>query len=486
MDTKRSRRDAAASDADADEDAARRTHEALVQAGACLGLVLVRQPEGTLEHVPVTAWPHEFPRDKFREAVALAAPFNRLVWRLATVEGGKWMVEMLRPVLATDAFTSKLVEIHERWGGDKAVQPLRLGLFRSDYMLDAPTQRLLQVEINTICVGFAGFAPGVREWHAYARGSGADLPENTCLEDLADALAAAHKAYLGVRPTPTGDHAPRVLIVLQDMKERNPIDARRIELELWRRHHVRCLRATHQEVFDRGLVLPPHEKRALVLDGVEVSVVYFRSGYTPTDYTKPEHWEARERLESSFAIKCPDVGFHLAGAKRIQQVLTEPGALERFVADPAECKQLRACFAGQWSAAPASLPRDVRQRALEKPHAFVLKPQREGGGNNIYGDAVREALESMSPPELSAHVLMELISPAPQRGLLLRHGHAPVFAPVVAELGVFSAILTSGATEILLDKPAGHLLRTKIHGVDEGGVSAGVGFLDSPLLVSSF
>ena len=28
--------------------------------------------------------------------------------------------------------------------------------------------------------------------------------------------------------------------------------------------------------------------------------------------------------------------------------------------------------------------------AMEDPERFVLKPQREGGGNNVYGEEIRE------------------------------------------------------------------------------------------------
>lgn len=34
--------------------------------------------------------------------------------------------------------------------------------------------------------------------------------------------------------------------------------------------------------------------------------------------------------------------------------------------------------------------------ALREPGKFVLKPQREGGGNNLYGDEVADALRSWS------------------------------------------------------------------------------------------
>ena len=52
---------------------------------------------------------------------------------------------------------------------------------------------------------------------------------------------------------------------------------------------------------------------------------------------------------------------------------------------------------------------------------------------------------------------------------------------VLSEMGIYSTYLSNG-TEILLDSPVGHLLRTKIDGVDEGGVASGFAVLDSPRL----
>ena len=36
-------------------------------------------------------------------------------------------------------------------------------------------------------------------------------------------------------------------------------------------------------------------------------------------------------MERSRAIKCPSAALHLAGTKKVQQVLASPGVLERYV-----------------------------------------------------------------------------------------------------------------------------------------------------------
>ena len=53
---------------------------------------------------------------------------------------------------------------------------------------------------------------------------------------------------------------------------------------------------------------------------------------------------------------------------------------------------------------------------------------------------------------------------------------------VVSELGIYSTYVRSGG-KVLLDSPAGHLLRTKVASSDEGGVAAGFAVIDSPRLI---
>jgi len=109
-------------------------------------------------------------------------------------------------------------------------------------------------------------------------------------------------------------------------------------------------------------------------DGYEVSVIYFRSGYTPKDYPTEAEWAARLTIERSRAIKCPNVAYQLAGLKKIQQVLADPGVVEQFM--PAEAAQLRESFAGLYSLDPPQVQQTI-SRLLTNIEGHVMKPQRE-------------------------------------------------------------------------------------------------------------
>ena len=118
--------------------------------------------------------------------------------------------------------------------------------------------------------------------------------------------------------------------------------------------------------------------------------------------------------------------------------------------------------------------------AIERPDEFVLKPQREGGGNNLYGEEMRTALRTMSEAERASHILMGRIRPASLPSALMREGELDG-GRCTCELGVYGVHLGDGTVEVL-NESAGHLLRVKLEGVDEGGVCAGFAVLSSPLL----
>lgn len=74
----------------------------------------------------------------------------------------------------------------------------------------------------------------------------------------------------------------------------------------------------------------------------------------------------------------------------------------------------------------------------------MLKPQREGGGNNIYGEEIREALDKMKcNKERCAWILMERIHPPLLKGYIVRPGgpDVPELEDLVSELGIFGTII---------------------------------------------
>ncbi|GFY91975.1 glutathione synthetase 2 [Actinidia rufa] len=217
----------------------------------------------------------------------------------------------------------------------------------------------------------------------------------------------------------------------------------------------------------------------LLVGDLAIGVVYFRAGYTPTDYPSESEWRARYLMEQSSAVKCPSISYHLAGTKKIQQELAKPNALERFLENKDDIAKLRKCFAGLWSLDDSSIVKD----AIERPEFYVMKPQREGGGNNIYGDDMRKALlrlQEDGTEENAAYILMQRIFPTIAPTFLMHDGichkdHA------ISELGIYSAYLRN-KENVIMNEQCGYLMRTKVSSSNEGGVAAGFAVLDSVYL----
>lgn len=167
--------------------------------------------------------------------------------------------------------------------------------------------------------------------------------------------------------------------------------------------------------------------------------------------------------------------------------MTQPGALRQFCTSDEEEELLSSSFAGLYALGEGDDSKIV-ETALAKPTEFVLKPQREGGGNNLYDDEMVAALKTMSYAERGAHILMQKIVPPSTKGMLVRGGKVVYRGECVCELGVFGISLREYDTEndsgrTLLDIVAGHILRSKSVETDEGGVAAGYAFLSSPKLM---
>ncbi|RZC52397.1 hypothetical protein C5167_020817 [Papaver somniferum] len=319
-----------------------------------------------------------------------------------------------------DAFTSRLLDIHSKMLELNKKEEIRLGLHRSDYMLDAQTKELLQIELNTISSSFSGLSCLVGDLHRNLlnqyKGLGLDskrVPANGSVNQFAEALALAWKEYNNPRD---------VVMIVAQPEETNMYDQHWLSFVLKEKHGVTMIRKTLREVDEQGELQPDG---TLIIGGQAVAVIYFRAGYTPNDYPSESEWRARLLMEQSLAVKCPSISYHLTGTKKIQQELAKPGVLERFMEDKDDIAKLRKCFAGLWSLDDTNVMKD----AIERPESFVLKPQREGGR--------------------------------------LTH----LFLSTQESKG-----------KVILNEQSGYLMRTKVSSSDEGGVAAGFAVLDSVYL----
>ncbi|MCJ1478658.1 hypothetical protein MMC13_007339 [Lambiella insularis] len=504
-------------------------------------------PSGVLAvTAPVTLFPSLFPRSCFEEARSIQKTYNELYAAIASDE--EWLGEVMPEygqfliciayfirqreamevllLIEVDDFIAELWKIHLTVKKEGYVQDLSLGLFRSDYMVHvdpstpSATPQIKQVEFNTIASSFGGLASQVSLLHQHLLSTSAypphpslhpsALPTNPSIPSLALALATAHSHYGPSKSTPP---LPLCILFVVQSPERNIFDQRLLEYALLATHHIPTFRLPFPLTSLHTSILPTNPLRPLLYSPphlphpYEVSTLYFRASYSPAEYTSPAAFPSRLHLERSAAIKCPSILTHLAGSKKVQQVLAAPSSphLARFLRSPASRARLTRTFTAihPLDASPAGV--HAKALALDPTSAahYVLKPQREGGGNNIYRGAIPAFLKSLGEERMwRGHILMELIEPPGLRNVVLREGVLKE-GEVVGELGVYGGVLwraggereggesgggesgggEKGRGEVLWNEEAGWLLRTKGRESEEGGVAAGFGAVDSVLLV---
>ncbi|KAA1128675.1 hypothetical protein PGTUg99_023514 [Puccinia graminis f. sp. tritici] len=512
----------------------------LRQAGATYALAnslifKLHSPTGVHgSHVPFTLLPSPFPRDQFEKAERIQTAYNQLYMNIASSP------ELIREVLGqsiskVDPFVGRLYELWEALEKEEAEDVMdehfSLGIFRNDFLLhqSEPSQPLAikQVEFNTVSVSFGSLASKVSGLHRYLAGlttifNRSQLPEspNQALQSICKALRMAHQHYEAVE---CPDNPPVMLMIVKP-NENNIFDQSLIEFQLDSEpDSIRVIRLSCHEILKLTTIDPVTKKIFYVGGDVkrEASVVYYRSMYGPEDFVSEDDWKGRYQLERSRAINCPSLSIQLAGCKKFQQMLTVPQFLEthrellRAHIEPEGWEEVRSSWTAMYSLDdPAGL-----QIASNPAQArdFVLKPQREGGGNNIYGLAIPAFVGQLSAAERQTYILMSLIKTPPKVfNYLVRssphsptdstpsHAHHPKpidplpSTEITSELGIYGFSLlsrkrhkTSALTQqstpvvntLLFNFQAGHILRTKDSQSGEGGVAIGISCLDSPLLI---
>jgi glutathione synthase len=286
-------------------------------------------------------------------------------------------------------------------------------------------------------------------------------------------MATAFKEYSNINA--------QVLFVVQD-NEWNIMDQRHIEFHLWEKYSIKVLRKSLIQIYEEGKLT---SNRELFVGDVEIAVIYYRAGYSPKEYPTDKEWSARRMMELSRASSSPSISYHLAGCKKIQQLLSVDGVLEKYCSDPVAVAKMRQTFTKLYPTDNSVEGERAVRLAMEQPELYVLKPQREGGGNNIFGASIPDYISTLGPIERSSHILMEKInSPSFHNGILKRGTMEVIEDQFITELGIFGVYVRRG-DDVLVNSDGGYLIRIKPKDKNEGGVSVGVAAISSLTLTSS-
>jgi glutathione synthase len=411
-----------------------------------------------LTHAPFCLTPFLLKKAVIKDMISLTPVFNELMMKVGENKG--FLYRHLKASALTDDFIKRLLDLNAKVDFSNHLQ-----ICRNDFLFasaDGKSNQVYpkQVEYNAISNSFPYLATKTNLLHRYlSQTSSGDkgLIENEPLEKVVDVMAEVVRYY----------DAPRscVLMVVQK-NEQNLFDQRGIEYRLLKKYGIPTFRQQLEQIAENAKIKDGH----LLINGHIAALTYFRAAYTPNDYPDRKAWKGREIIEHSSSVKCPSIGMQLAGTKKIQQVLSKENILEQFIS-PDQANLIKKTFVGMFDLNELVNSVPAMELAIKSPEKYVLKPQREGGGNNLYEDEMVEHLNRISAEERNAYILMERIFTPTERSILVVDGRDEE-TQTISEIGRYGACLHDGHS-IRFNKDIGYLVRTKSADKNEGGVCAG-------------
>uniref|UniRef100_A0A183BTY6 Glutathione synthetase n=1 Tax=Globodera pallida TaxID=36090 RepID=A0A183BTY6_GLOPA len=408
-----------------------------------------------VQNVPFTLFPSPFPREMFKEAVDVAKAMSLLYFRVS--RDFEFLKMVYKDVRETDVSIRNYMKICEEVYNEGIKQPVSIYLQRSDYMVHVKEDgaekkfELKQIEVNGGSIGGAnGIPPRIAEIHArtLAKACMPNLPE-----DVLPRSKEARSASASMLLTAWNKfNNPKAIIVSLVLKDRSK----------W---HF-CKRFDEYEI-DR-------------ITKNRVKIVYLSISEAVQMLRMDEDFTLR--LEGK--PKSPSLFYELSISKKVQQVLTLPGMVERFFPDPNEAPMvqgIRKTFARMWGLENDDQEtREIIADAIAHPERYVLKPNQEGGGKNFWEKELADKLRTLTPKQRAAFILMERLNPLVVQNYLIWPMEKAIYSDVVTEVGVYTYCVynTKDGTLVHYTQP-GQMNRTKLASSNEGGISAGTGVFDS-------
>jgi glutathione synthase len=468
------------------------------------GFVVV--PKGRAEtdlmvatYLPFTLCPTPLKQTYFRQVFDLQPNINQLVYKIAN--SPDIMERAFENLLVIDPFICKLWATYKEALRTGANQSIQFSILRCDYMLhqnlsNKSEYAMKQVEINTIAAGFGWVGTRMSQLHREilkwigCTGMIEKLPFNEPIVSLAKGFAETWRLYNSKKAI--------VLFIILDI-ENNIADQRHLEYEIIKQEpQIEVKRCTLSELYQHSYL---DETKSLIYDHQEVAIVYYRAGYAPDHFKSHIEWDALLRIEMSKSVKCPTIGTFLSGMKKIQEFISYEKNLNNLLENDAEkINAVKSVFAEFFK-----LDNEKNMdRVLTNPENYVLKPQREGGGNNYYKAEIREILSKIRELEKDSnsvenqnsdhkfkrelYVVMELLRPAISKNFLISPKLQMIAKQsgkecltkinITNELGIYGVLVKNGPVTVL-NESSGYCLRSKPAEDDEAGVMCGSGALDS-------
>ncbi|CAD8124392.1 unnamed protein product [Paramecium sonneborni] len=383
----------------------------------------------------------------------------------------EWYTNILGRLAKHDEFIRRMISIQDKVEKSQKKCPYTICIVRNDFLHHASQNQWMQVEYNCIAISFGFISDRVQKYHSllfdsYYKQIKEDykvkVKQDLNHDIMVDALQKAYQLY---------NNKNAIVLIITAEFEGNVYDQRYIEKGL-AKLGILSKRTTFVKLIGNIIC----ENGILKAFGQEIALVYFRTGYTFDQYENEECWNIREMIELSKALKCPSLNTQLVNFKKLQQILLDESQIQKFLTKD-ESKLISQNYCKIWGFDNEDQDEKLIEMIQKNPHDYVLKPQREGGGNNYYDDQIIPELLKLSPEQRTEFIVMERIKPIPRIGFMMRRGQLDIQA-VISEISVIGYFINEGEN-ILVNEVGGYLVRTKRYLDNEGGVAAGYAVVDS-------
>ena len=441
--------------------------------------ILKYLPDGNLTHAPFSLSPFSISKYDLEEMTLLTSYFNELIIKVS--QDWDFLDHYLLPIAKNDPFLQMLIDFRK----NEITQGNQFLVQRNDFFLvnnkstviqkstedrdPNSKSNLRQVELNTVSASFPFLITQLARLHEYLfeQNKLEKIIPNNPVKHLVDTFAIVQKSY---------GPANSIILIVTQPEESNQFDQIGLEQLIWDRHNIQTIRKSLTEIYENGCLREGH----LILNGKTVAITYYRAGYSPDDFKDTRAIKGRQLIEASSTIQVPDLPMHLSGMKKIQQVLTKPEIISRFTT-PKIAKILMKTFVKMYSFDEIIETHKGNINAFERaslnPNKYVLKPQREGGGNNFFGKEITKILSKIKKEKQNTYILMEKILTNTHEAILVVNNHSENLS-CVSEIGRYG-ICTAENGFVKSNRDIGYLVRTKSEKINEGGVCAGFACLNS-------
>uniref|UniRef100_A0A914IB56 Glutathione synthetase n=1 Tax=Globodera rostochiensis TaxID=31243 RepID=A0A914IB56_GLORO len=447
------------------------------------------KPNVMTQFLPLSLYPSPFPRKLFEQAVDVHKAMLLLYFRASCDYA--FLKEAHREVLNSELYggIKKLVTRLDGRISDGIRQPVAMFCQRADYMAsqeDDGQYVLKQVEVNTGAIGGFAMSPRFSRLHRrMVSNAGIDASESVMPLDQTDTMVAEtlYQAWLQF------GNAEAVILFLHGSPNSNlMLESRQImhQLESISTEGIKCRFITITEGLNR-LKRDPDNFSLILDDKFVVAVVFDRLAGS----ISKEEMDLNFVIDHSTAINTPPYIIVLSHTKRMQQVFTKPGMVEKFFNNPEEehmAEAIRKVQTKGWAIGKdEDLTEDIIKKATENPQRYVLKSNecRRMPGKIFFNENIPKKLESMAPADRDFYYLTEKLRPMVVKNHFIRPNMEPALnVDATPELGIFGCLLGNTETgKVSYFSRTGHMMKTKLASVDEGGVWKGYSVGDSPYLV---